>query len=112
VLAQHCDAVGRDPASITKTRLGTLFVGKTREDAEAKLGAALAERGMNLASMDETSRNAIAGMFHVGGPDEVAEQVHTLLDAGLDGLIFNLPDAHDLESVALAGSVLKPLLAS
>jgi F420-dependent oxidoreductase-like protein len=111
VLAQHCDAVGRDPASITKTRLGTLFVGKTREDAEAKLGAALAERGMNLASMDETSRNAIAGMFHVGGPDEVAEQVHTLLDAGLDGLIFNLPDAHDLESVALAGSVLAPLLA-
>jgi alkanesulfonate monooxygenase SsuD/methylene tetrahydromethanopterin reductase-like flavin-dependent oxidoreductase (luciferase family) len=87
-----------------------LFVGKTREAAEAKLGASLAERGMDLASMDETTRQAIAGMFHVGGPDEVAEQVQTLLDAGLDGLIFNLPDAHDLESVALAGSVLKPLL--
>ena len=110
VLAEHCAAVGRDPRSINKTRLGTLFVGKTREAAEAKLAAALAERGMDLASMDETTRQAIAGMFHVGGPDEVAEQVQTLLDAGLDGLIFNLPDAHDLESVALAGSVLKPLL--
>jgi hypothetical protein len=30
--------------------------------------------------------------------------------AGLDGLIFNLPDAHDLESVALAGEILTPLL--
>jgi F420-dependent oxidoreductase-like protein len=109
VLARHCDAVGRDPRSIHKTRLGTLFVGKTQEAAEGKLGALLAERGMDLASMDETSRNAIAGMFHVGGPDEIAEQVQALLDAGLDGLIFNLPDAHDLESVALAGSVLKPL---
>ena len=110
VLAEHCAAVDRDPRSINKTRLGTLFVGKTREAAEAKLGAALSERGMDLASMDETTRQAFAGMFHVGGPDEVAEQVQTLLDAGLDGLIFNLPDAHDLESVALAGSVLKPLL--
>jgi F420-dependent oxidoreductase-like protein len=112
VLARHCDAVGRDPQSIHKTRLGTLFVGKTQEAAEAKLGALLAERGMDLASMDESSRNAIARMFHVGGPDEIAEQVQALLDAGLDGLIFNLPDAHELESVALAGSVLKPLLAA
>ncbi|TML90370.1 MAG: LLM class F420-dependent oxidoreductase [Actinobacteria bacterium] len=112
VLARHCEAVGRDPKSINKTRLGTLFIAKSQEAAEAKLGAQLAERGMDLASMDETSRNAIAGMFHVGGPDEIAEQVHGLLDAGLDGLIFNLPDAHDLESVALAGSVLKPLLAA
>ena len=112
VLARHCEAVGRDPKSVHKTRLGTLFVGKSHEAAEAKLGGMLAERGMDLASMDETSRHAIAGMFHVGGPDEIAEQVQGLLDAGLDGLIFNLADAHDLESVALAGSVLKPLLAA
>jgi F420-dependent oxidoreductase-like protein len=112
VLARHCEAVGRDPRSVHKTRLGTLFIDKTLEAAEAKLGGMLRERGMDLASMDETSRHAIAGMFHVGGPDEVAEQVQELLDAGLDGLIFNLPDAHDLESVALAGSVLKPLLAA
>jgi F420-dependent oxidoreductase-like protein len=111
VLAAHCEAVGRDPGTIGKTRLGTLFIGKTREDAEAKLGAALAERGMDLASMEPAQRDALAGMFHVGGPDEVAAQVDALLAAGLDGLIFNLPDAHDLEPVALAGSVLKPLLA-
>jgi alkanesulfonate monooxygenase SsuD/methylene tetrahydromethanopterin reductase-like flavin-dependent oxidoreductase (luciferase family) len=41
-----------------------------------------------------------------GDPDEVAEQVSAFLGAGLDGLIVNMPDVHDLESVALAGSTL------
>jgi F420-dependent oxidoreductase-like protein len=112
VLGGHCERAGRDIRSIGKTRLGTLFIDKTYEAAEAKLAAALAERGMDLASMDDDTRRAITGAFHVGGPDEIAEQVRGLLDAGLDGLIFNLVDAHDLESVALAGSVLEPLLAN
>jgi alkanesulfonate monooxygenase SsuD/methylene tetrahydromethanopterin reductase-like flavin-dependent oxidoreductase (luciferase family) len=112
VLAGHCEAVGRDPKTINKTRLGTMFIGKTREAAEAKLGEQLAARGMNLSTMDDATRQAVAGMFHVGGPDEIASQVHELLEAGLDGLIFNLIDAHDLDAVALAGSVLQPLLAT
>jgi hypothetical protein len=36
----------------------------------------------------------------------VAEQVAAHLDAGLDGLVVNMPDVHDLEAVALAGEVL------
>lgn len=36
VLAEHCRDVGRDPAEIVKTRLGTLIVTKTREEAEAR----------------------------------------------------------------------------
>jgi len=33
-----------------------------------------------------------------------------LLDAGLDGLLFNMPDAHDLEPVELAGATLAPIV--
>jgi hypothetical protein len=40
----------------------------------------------------------------------VQEQVQELLDAGLDGIVFNMPDAHDLEAVELAGEVLRPVL--
>jgi hypothetical protein len=36
----------------------------------------------------------------------VCQQVDTYLDAGLDGLIFNMPDAQDLEPVRLAGETL------
>jgi alkanesulfonate monooxygenase SsuD/methylene tetrahydromethanopterin reductase-like flavin-dependent oxidoreductase (luciferase family) len=50
-------------------------------------------------------------MFTVGDPDEVAAQAQALLDAGLDGLIFNLPNPYDLETVALAGETLSPITA-
>ena len=45
-------------------------------------------------------------MFILGDADAVGEQVNELRDAGLDGIVCNLPDSHDLEAVALAGSVL------
>jgi alkanesulfonate monooxygenase SsuD/methylene tetrahydromethanopterin reductase-like flavin-dependent oxidoreductase (luciferase family) len=41
-----------------------------------------------------------------GDPDSVCEQVAAYLDAGLDGMIFNMHDAQDLEPVALAGQTL------
>jgi hypothetical protein len=47
----------------------------------------------------------------VGHPEEVAEKAQGLLDAGLDGLIFNMWRAQDLEPVALAGQTLSKLLA-
>ncbi len=36
VLERHCEAVGRDPASITKTRLGGLVIAETAAQAEQK----------------------------------------------------------------------------
>ena len=47
----------------------------------------------------------------VGDPDASASRSQAFLDAGLDGLMFNMPDAHDLEPVELAGKTLAPRLA-
>ncbi len=41
-----------------------------------------------------------------GDPDTVCEQVAAYFDAGLDGLVFNMHDAQDLEPVRLAGRTL------
>ena len=46
----------------------------------------------------------------MGDADTVAEQVSLLLGAGLDGLIFNMTDAHDLDAVAYAGDVLSGIM--
>jgi F420-dependent oxidoreductase-like protein len=97
VIERHCESVGRDPAEITKTKLATLVIGPTREQADAKLQW-LRDRGMR--------EERIASVVIAGDPDEVAEQVGAFLGAGLDGLIVNMPDVQDLESVALAGSTL------
>ena len=45
-------------------------------------------------------------MVTAGDPDAVIEQVAALFDAGLDGLVFNMPDAEDLDAVTLAGTTL------
>jgi F420-dependent oxidoreductase-like protein len=98
VLARHCDAIGRDPATITKTRLGGLVIADTPEEADRKGREMAAARGMD----EERYR----GYVVAGDPDGVCEQVGAYLDAGLDGLIFNMHDAQDLEPIALAGATL------
>jgi F420-dependent oxidoreductase-like protein len=97
VLEGHCEAVGRDPAEIVKTKLGTLAIAASEEEAQAKLAP---RRALGV------SEERLAGFVIAGEPDAVAEQVAAHLDAGLDGLVVNMPDVHDLEMVALAGETL------
>jgi F420-dependent oxidoreductase-like protein len=102
VLNAHCETEGRDPAEITKTRNGVVFCAPTHEAAQAKLKA--------LGGYLPPERLAMMAM--VGDPDEIAEQASAFLDAGLDGLTFSIPDVHDLETVALIGQTLSPLVGS
>jgi F420-dependent oxidoreductase-like protein len=102
VLAQHCETFDRDPATITKTKLATLFIAPTHEAAQAKT------KPMLDSGIPEERLRAV---MMAGDPDGVGEQVQALLDAGLDGIVVNMPDVHDLESVALAGETLRQALA-
>ena len=106
VLDGHCAAIGRDPATVTRTRLGTLVLGRTHEEAMARRAAMFASRGVDWDALPERQQTDLAARLTVGDPDEVGEQVEALLAAGLDGTIWNLPDAHNLDSVAFAGEVL------
>jgi F420-dependent oxidoreductase-like protein len=110
VLDEHCERLGRDPREICRTRLGTVMVGRNHDEAVARRDAYLASRGMSWDTLPDEVRKQLSGMILVGGPDEVGEQVQALLDAGLDGIIVNIPDAHTLDSVAAAGEVLGSLL--
>ena len=62
--------------------------------------------GKLVGEMPDLSPERLRVRALVGGPVRVAEAVGALLDAGLDGLMFNLPDADDLDTVRLAGHVL------
>jgi F420-dependent oxidoreductase-like protein len=103
VLARHCDDVGRDPAEITKTRLGVLAIAPTHEAAMAKVDS------MRRAGMPEERLKTVV---MAGDPDGVAEQAAAFIDAGIEGLTVSIPDVHDLEVVALAGRALGPVFAS
>ena len=101
VLERHCQTVGRDPRTITKTRLGTLLIRKTDAEAERVFQQVLNRPGIN--------QEYVGSVLMVGGPDRIAEQAQQLLDAGLDGLIFNMPHMEDPEAIELAGKTLAGL---
>jgi F420-dependent oxidoreductase-like protein len=97
-LERHCAAEDRDPATIAKTALRTLVIASTQAEAERRADQMRARMGLDEASF--------RGRVLAGGPAAVAEQAQAYLDAGLDGLIVNMLDARDPESVALAGEAL------
>jgi F420-dependent oxidoreductase-like protein len=99
VLERHCEDVGRDPAEITKTRMGTLFIAPTDEEAQRKADAV---------NLDERRRP----MAFIGGPERIAEQIQALLDVGIEGIPISIPDVHDLEVVRLAGETISPVVGS
>jgi F420-dependent oxidoreductase-like protein len=98
VLADHCRDVGRDPADIVKTRLGTLIVTKTKEEADAHREEFKKRRGVD--------DSMLPSMFICGVADAVGDAVQAYFDVGLDGLIFNMPAGSTPEDVELAGRTL------
>ena len=100
VLEGHCERLGRDIGEITKTRLGTLVVKQSQEEADSLFKHISESSGMPAERL---------ASWIVGDPDTVAEKCTELIDAGLDGLIFNSPEVHDLETVQLIGETLGPL---
>jgi F420-dependent oxidoreductase-like protein len=101
VLERHCETVGRDPSTIVKTRLGSVIIRDTDAEAQQALQKRLQVPGVNP--------DWVRMGYLVGGRDRVAEEAQKLLDAGLDGLIFNMPHAEDVHAIELAGATLSKL---
>jgi F420-dependent oxidoreductase-like protein len=96
VIDAHCADVGRDPAEISRTKLATLVITDTRAAGEAKA------KELREAWGDES----FDGYILCGDRDSLAEQLAAHRDAGLTGVIVDLPDPTDLEQVQAAGEVL------
>jgi F420-dependent oxidoreductase-like protein len=112
VLAQHCEDVGRDIDTINKTPLGSLIVGRTMEEAEAKRTALLQDRGMPpWDQLDDNIKQMLGARFVVGDADAAGEQLQAVLALGLDGFTFNMPaDGWEPDAVAFAGEVVNKAL--
>jgi alkanesulfonate monooxygenase SsuD/methylene tetrahydromethanopterin reductase-like flavin-dependent oxidoreductase (luciferase family) len=98
VIDQHCRNVGRDPAEIVKTRLGRLIITRSDQETEARRNEFKAVRGVDDAQLPEL---LICGM-----PDAVTDHVQAYLDAGADGLMFNMNPDTMPEDVERAGRLL------
>jgi len=94
VLRRHCADVGRDPAEVTTTRMGTLVL-TPDSDETARVRSFLS--GLMGDDFDE--------QFIVGEPVDVVPEVERLVAAGIDCLIFNMP-LSDADAVRTAGELL------
>lgn len=94
VLERHCETVGRDPATITKTLGAPVLPVASEREAKAALERIAPERRAVLTP---------------GTPEQSAERLSTYIDAGFLGFTFGntmLPTAEDIE---LAGETLRLL---
>jgi F420-dependent oxidoreductase-like protein len=98
VLRHHCRDVGRDPADIVKTRLSTLIAAPTADEAERRRQEFQRARRIDDASLE--------ARLIWGDADGVVRRARAFLDAGLDGLIFNMPTGSTPDDVAFAGRIL------
>jgi alkanesulfonate monooxygenase SsuD/methylene tetrahydromethanopterin reductase-like flavin-dependent oxidoreductase (luciferase family) len=94
VLTRHCKDVGRDVDEIATSWLGTLVLVDTPD--EVKAVEALLEEVLGADFRERT-------IF--GDADAVVEQVRARVDAGLDMLMLNMPNA-DAAAVRRAGELL------
>jgi len=101
VLSGHCETEGRDRGDIIGTRLGTMIVADTHEEADRRRRAWQAEQHVD----DEMLPMRLTW----GDPAEVAERASVFLDAGLQGLLFNMPAGSSPDDVSRAGEALSAL---
>ena len=107
VIDEHCERIGRDPSTICRTRLGGVVVAPTTAEAWSVIERRF---GAPYESLPPDVQARIRDSQIVGDPDTVREQVSALLDAGLDGLIFNLASAPDTDAIRYTGEILAPVL--
>ena len=92
-LEKHCETAGRDPSTIRKSLAAPLVIDTGPAKLEAKLGAVAKARA---GTPEEVRKRAL-----VGTPDEIAAQVASLGELGVDHVILSLRAPYDHEELAL-----------
>ena len=100
VLAEHCERIGRDYASILKTATFSVFTAPDPTGVTRLLEPHLQER----------SREELAASSAVGTPDELVETFGALIDAGIEYFILYFHEPTDPEPMRLFASEVMPRL--
>jgi alkanesulfonate monooxygenase SsuD/methylene tetrahydromethanopterin reductase-like flavin-dependent oxidoreductase (luciferase family) len=88
ILNRHCEAIGRDPASIRKTWFGRVVTGRSQAEIQA---LATSVPGRNY-----TTDNAF-----VGTPSEIVEQMSEFVDAGASYFMIDILGLPDKDILAM-----------
>jgi len=111
VLAAHCERIGRARTHITVSQALNVCIADTHDEAYADMAAFLGDRGLDLTTMDDATRDMIMAMVVWGDADEVGEQITKVLELGADGVTCSLPaNGHNPDRVELLGQTARAAL--
>ena len=96
ILAEHCEAVGRDPASIERTISFPIVIRDTEDAARAGFEVLLRHNG--LTKIDGVPVLA-------GPPPAIARELRPYLELGFSHVIVRMPAPYDRETIDRIGEV-------
>lgn len=106
-LREHCKTVGRDYNSIFKTGLARVIIGKDDEGVKDKIRKFVPQQPTAGATGVTTLEDRLK-RFVIGTPEQCLETFRKILATGLDYIVVNFPDSHDLETIKLFGEGILP----
>ncbi|MBA3235529.1 MAG: TIGR03560 family F420-dependent LLM class oxidoreductase [Chloroflexi bacterium] len=99
-----CEAIGRDPATITHSTMAGVLIGRTDAEIAARMTAAVQAFGSGedeQAWLDERLERWITGT-----PDQAREMVRRFADAGVERIMLQDMLPWDLDMIDVMGEVL------
>lgn len=101
ILVEHCESVGRDPATIERTLgAGTVFIRDDRAEAERLFHEAFDRNRVERHWTDQP----------VGTVEDVAEKLSRYVELGYRHLIIGVPSTYDEETMTRFATEVRPLL--
>jgi F420-dependent oxidoreductase-like protein len=111
VLAEHCDRLGRNRDEITLSQHLNVVIADTLDEAYKAVVEFLRERGLDIESMDDDSRNAFLNVVVWGDEDQVGEKLNNVLELGAQGVTCSLPGTgHNPDTVEQLGKTASKVL--
>lgn len=109
-LDRACEAAGRDPATLQLSLMTMILIAPDTAELEQRAARFMSHQGIRGTPHDFV-RNRQPNRL-IGTVEEVAEQLQAFSSAGVRRVMLQLLVHEDLESVALIGRELVPLVAS
>jgi F420-dependent oxidoreductase-like protein len=106
VLEEHCRAVGRDPATIRRSLMVPVIVGRATSETAARLAVA---RSI-FPRLPEDAAGWRAAGFLFGTPEDVARDLARWRELGIQRVMLQLIDQEDLAAIELIAREVLPAL--
>ena len=104
-LDMACQAIARDPATLTRSTMAGVLVGRTPEEVQAREAALVAAFGDDMETGEAWLQERRSRWVH-GTPDEARAQVQRFADAGMERIMLQDFLPWDLDMIDVMGEEL------